>query len=68
MIVPTYINEKEGKESLIAKAIGSIGADLKRQFDPESYKRSFADSGYENVRFFVVGGRMPCAVAVLEAR
>ena len=66
IIIPTYINfTRKGKTSLAVKFIHAIGADFKRQFDLDSYKKFFSDAGYENVSFHVVEGRMPCAVAVI---
>lgn len=65
VIIPTYINMgRDGSEWLI-KLIDIAGANFARQFDMESYKKFFADCGYENVRFDVVEGRMPCALAVI---
>lgn len=43
----------------------TMGADFKRQYDLQSYQRFFEDAGYENAAYFVVEGRMPCAVAVI---
>ena len=66
IIIPTYINfTRKGKTSLAVKFIHAIGADFKRQFDLDSYKKFFSDAGYVNVSFHVVEGRMPCAVAVI---
>lgn len=65
IIIPTYINIAN-KSSLIAvKFFDMIGADFKRQFDFDSYKQFFKSIGYENVEFYVINGRMPCAVAVI---
>ena len=46
-------------------AKGQFGANFKRQFDLESYKKFFADMGVTSVDYFVVEGRMPCAIAVM---
>ena len=43
-----------------------IGLDFKAQFTFESYKQFFEDMGYTNVTYSVVGGRMPCAIAVIQ--
>ncbi len=65
IIIPTYINIAN-KSSLIAvKFFDMIGADFKRQFDFDSYKQFFKSIGYENAEFYVINGRMPCAVAVI---
>ena len=65
IIIPTYINMSNGTGRLAVKFLEMFGASFKRQFDLESYKRFFADMGYENVEYDVVDGRMPCAIAVI---
>ena len=65
IIIPTYFNINKGKSSFVVKLINIMGANFKRYFDLDSYKKFFADAGYENVKFHVVEGRMPCAVAVV---
>jgi len=65
VIIPTYINRSSKSAGLMAGIIGRLGADFKRQFDLESYKRFFAEAGYADTEFFVIEGRMPCAVAVI---
>lgn len=42
-----------------------LGAGFKRQYDMDSYQRFFEDAGYKNVDYYIVDGRMPCAVAVI---
>lgn len=68
IIVPTYINASEGVNKKAVRLLEKAGANFKRQFDLRSYQQFFADAGYENVSYFVVEGRMPCAVAVLTKR
>lgn len=68
MIVPTYINASEGVNKRAVRLLEMAGANFKRQYDLPSYRKFFADAGYENVSFFVVEGRMPCAVAVITRR
>lgn len=65
MIVPTYINASKGVNRCAVRLLEMAGANFKRQYDLPSYRQFFADEGYENVSFFVVDGRMPCAVAVI---
>ena len=65
IIIPTYINMSKGTGTTAVKFITLLGADFKRQFDLTSYKKFFADMGYENVEYHVVDGRMPCAIAVI---
>lgn len=68
IIVPTYINASKGVNKKAVRLLEKAGANFKRQFDLRSYQQFFADAGYENVSYFVVEGRMPCAVAVLTKR
>ncbi|HBB71516.1 MAG TPA: SAM-dependent methyltransferase [Ruminococcus sp.] len=65
VIIPTYINSSGGKTSLAAQLIGIAGADFKRQFDYDTYRKFFTDAGYGDAEFYVIDGRMPCAVAVI---
>lgn len=67
MIIPTYMNENgKGRTNSISGAIGKAGADFKREFSLESYKRFFLDAGYCNAKYILCEGRIPCAVAVIE--
>ena len=68
IIIPTYINMSKGTGTAAVRFITLLGADFKRQFDLESYKRFFADMGYENAVYHVVDGRMPCAIAVITKK
>lgn len=68
VIIPTYINRSGDKVSVAARLLEMIGADFKRQYDFRSYKKFFQNAGYNNVRFYVVEGRMPCAVAVITKK
>ena len=69
LIIPTYMNkEKTGKTSFFASAVGRAGADFKRQFTLESYRRFFLDAGYNDVRITLADGRIPCAVAVMTKK
>lgn len=65
IIIPTYINMAKGKRSLVVKLIELLGADFKRDFDLVSYKQFFKDMGYTGIEYYVVEGRMPCAIAVI---
>lgn len=65
VIIPTYINKSKHSTRLLVKAFDLLGGNFKRQFDLASYKALFFGSGFENTRFFVIDGRMPCAVAVI---
>ncbi len=65
VIVPTYINMSKETGKVAVKFIQKLGANFNRQFDLESYKKFFADMGVTGVEYFVVEGRMPCAIAVV---
>lgn len=65
IIVPTYINASAGVNRMAVRLLEMAGANFKRQYDLQSYRQFFADAGYDDVSYFVVDGRMPCAVAVI---
>lgn len=67
LILPTYINASAQTSRLAVRLLERAGAGFKRQFDLDSYRRFFEDAGYRDARFFVVDGRMSCAVAVITA-
>lgn len=67
LIIPTYMNrDANGKTSGFAGAVGKAGADFKRQFTTDSYRRFFQEAGYPDVKVFLADGRIPCAVAVMR--
>ena len=66
IIIPTYINMSKKSAGLAVKFVEFLGADFKKQFDIESYKSFFKEMGYDNVEYYVVDGRMPCAIAVIK--
>ncbi|MCR5230810.1 MAG: class I SAM-dependent methyltransferase [Solobacterium sp.] len=67
LIIPTYINkDPEGRTSVFAGAVGKAGANFKRQFTADSYRKFFLDAGYQDVKVFMADGRIPCAVAVMK--
>jgi ubiquinone/menaquinone biosynthesis C-methylase UbiE len=69
LIIPTYMNrDKKGRTSGFASAVGKAGADFKRQFTPESYRRFFVEAGYYDVEITMAEGRIPCAVAVMKKK
>ena len=54
LIIPTYMNrDKKGKTSGFASAVGRAGADFKRQFTPESYRRFFIEACYDDVEITI---------------
>lgn len=68
VIIPTYINMARDSSGFAVKFIEKLGADFKRQFDIDSYKKFFEDKGFKDVEFYVVDGRMPCAIAVITKK
>lgn len=68
VIIPTYINMTRDSSGFAVKFIEKLGAELKRQFDIDSYKKFFEDKGFKDVEFYVVDGRMPCAIAVITKK
>lgn len=66
IIIPTYLNKGQQSSSMAVKFLEMIGADFKRQFVFETYKKFFEDMGYNGVEYYIVEGRMPCAVAVIR--
>ena len=66
IIIPTYLNKEQQSSSMAVKFLELIGADFKRQFVIESYKKFFEDMGYNDVEYYIVEGRMPCAIAVIR--
>ena len=65
IIIPTYINMSKGSGTAAVKFITLLGADFKRQFNLNSYKKFFEENGYTEVEYYVIDGRMPCAIAVI---
>lgn len=65
IIISTYINLTKGSASAAVKFIALLGADFRRQFDLNSYKCFFEEMGYTGAEYYVVEGRMPCAIAVI---
>ena len=68
VIIPTYINMLKKSSGIAVSVIKKMGADFKRQFDIDSYKKFFEDKGFKDVEFYVVDGRMPCAIAVITKK
>lgn len=69
LIIPTYLNRTEkGKTNGVSGAIGSAGADFKREFTMETYQQFFSEAGYSHGSYMLCRGRIPCAVAVLKKK
>ena len=56
----------KGTTNSISGTIKKAGADFKRDFTLDSYKRFFKDAGYTDADYTLCKGRIPCAVAVLK--
>ena len=66
VIIPTYVNkENSGKPSAFIRFLEKFGADFKKQFDFSSYKLFMEKTGYSNIKYILVEGKMPCAIAVI---
>ena len=65
VIIPTYINAEKKNNKMAVGILNKMGADFKRQFTLDEYKKFFSDLGYKNVEYKVAEGRMPCAIAVI---
>ena len=66
VIIPTYVNkENSGKPSIFILFLEKFGADFKKQFDFSSYKLFMEKTGYSNIKYILVEGKMPCAIAVI---
>jgi len=66
IIIPTYINMMNKSNGPIVSVVGKLGANFQKQFDLKSYMEFFRKMGYRDVEYFVVEGRMPCAIAVIK--
>lgn len=62
IIIPTYVNAYSRKT---VKLYNYMGADFKREFDIDSYKEFFEKAGYKNIEYFIIKGKMPCAIAII---
>lgn len=65
IIVPTYINASNGVNKGAVRLLEAAGANFKRQYDINSYRKFFEDAGYKDVDYDIIYGRMPCAIAVI---
>jgi ubiquinone/menaquinone biosynthesis C-methylase UbiE len=65
IIIPTYINDSNGANKKAVRLLEAAGANFKRQFDIDTYKQFFEKAEYKDVDYFIVDGRMPCAVAII---
>lgn len=69
IILPTYMNQTDrGTTNRVSGAIGQAGADFKREFTMETYRRFLEEAGYADADYTLCRGRIPCAVAVLRKK
>ena len=68
IIIPTYINASKWSSNVAIKFFEFLGANFKRQFNLDSYKLFFKSLDCENVIFFVIEGRMPCAISIISKK
>lgn len=64
VIIPTYINAGKKSSELLIRIFEFAGLHFTRQFDRSTYEEFFIKGGY-NVRFDIVDGKMPCAIAII---
>ena len=58
-------NENSGKPSVFIRFLEKFGADFKKQFDFTSYKLFLEKTGYTNIEYILVEGKIPCAIAII---
>ena len=68
IIIPTCINKSKKSAGLGVKFLEILGVEFQKQFDLSTYKEFFNEMGYRDVEYFVVEGRMPCAIAVITKK
>ncbi len=67
IIIPTYVNSQNNSQpTLFIRLLEQLGANFKRQFNYASYQQFFSDMGYENAVYYLIPGKMPCAIAVIS--
>lgn len=66
VIIPTYVNnENNGKPSIFIRCLEKFGANFKKQFDFSTYKQFFEKTGYKDIAYILIEGKMPCALAII---
>ena len=66
VIIPTYINnENTGKPKVFVHLLEKLGAKFKQQYDFKSYMEFFEKTGYVDIRYTLIKGKIPCAIAVI---
>ena len=68
IIVPTYVSLTDGANSPIPRLLSRLGVRFQEHFTPASYQAFVEGMGYDEARFRLVRGRIPCAIAVFPNR
>ena len=66
MIIPTYINISNGKDTATTKFFKAVGVEFKRNFDLFSYKAFFEGAGFDEISYELADGKVPCAIAIIK--
>nr|MCR5206475.1 class I SAM-dependent methyltransferase [Lachnospiraceae bacterium] len=65
IILPTYVAKTSKMSSLLIKIFNAIGADFKKEFDEDSYKKFLKDMGI-SATYHTAKGTVSCCVAVID--
>lgn len=68
LIIPTYINGSGKTNQTVVGLLNKLGANFKRWFDEDSYRRFFESMGMTDVQYILVDGKMPCDIAVITVK
>ena len=68
IIVPTYVSLTDGANNPIPRLLSRLGVRFQEHFTPASYQAFVEGMGYDEARFRLVRGRIPCAIAVIPNR
>lgn len=68
IIVPTYVSLADGANNPIPRLLSRLGVRFQEHFTPASYQAFVEGMGYDEARFRLVRGRIPCAIAVFPNR
>ena len=63
-----HLLPEPGKALAELERVVKPGGRIKKQFDMDSYRKFFNEIGYRDVEYYVVDGRMPCAIAVINKK
>lgn len=65
IILPTYVAKTSKMSSLLIKFFNAIGADFKKEFDEDSYKKFLEDMDI-TATYHTAKGMVSCCVAVID--